>query len=54
MNADSLVSRVRDWLNSRLSHRNICVHLRPSAFIRGKDSFLLDGHVTLARPTHYR
>ena len=31
MNADSLVSRVRDWLNSRLSHRNICVHLRSSA-----------------------
>ncbi|HLB96219.1 MAG TPA: hypothetical protein VJK90_01085 [Acetobacteraceae bacterium] len=28
MNADKLVSRVRDWLNARLSHRHISVHLR--------------------------
>ena len=31
MNADRPVSRVRDWLNSRVSHRDICVHLRSSA-----------------------
>jgi|SRR5580692_8918642 hypothetical protein len=31
MNADSLVSWVRDWLNSRISHRDISVHLRSSA-----------------------
>jgi len=31
MNADKLVSWVRDWLNSRVSHRHICVHLRSSA-----------------------
>src|SRR5580700_1243029 len=28
MNADKLVSRLRDWLNARVSHRHICVHLR--------------------------
>ena len=31
MNADSLLSWVRGWLNARLSHRHICVHRRPSA-----------------------
>jgi len=31
MNADNPVSWVRDWLNSRPSHRDICVHLRSSA-----------------------
>jgi len=31
MNADKLVSRVRDWLNSWVSDRSICVHLRSSA-----------------------
>jgi hypothetical protein len=31
MNADRLVWWVRDWLNSRISHRDICVHLRSSA-----------------------
>jgi soluble lytic murein transglycosylase-like protein len=31
MNADSLASWVRDWLNSSVSHRDICVHLRSSA-----------------------
>jgi hypothetical protein len=31
MNADNPVSWVRDWLNSRLSHRDIGVHLRSSA-----------------------
>src|SRR5579863_4962696 len=31
MNADSLTWWVRDWLNSRVSHRDICVHLRSSA-----------------------
>src|SRR5580704_16737910 len=31
MNADKLVPRVRDWLNSRVGHRDICVHLRSSA-----------------------
>jgi hypothetical protein len=30
MNADKLVSRERDRLNSSLSHRDICVHLRLS------------------------
>ena len=29
MNADRPMSRVRDWLNSRVSHRDICVHPRP-------------------------
>jgi hypothetical protein len=28
MNADKLLSRPRDWLNARVSHRHICVHLR--------------------------
>src|SRR5277367_4559982 len=28
MNADILVSRVRDWLSSWVSHCPICVHLR--------------------------
>ena len=28
MKADKLVSRLRDWLNARGSHRHICVHLR--------------------------
>jgi hypothetical protein len=32
MNADKLVSRVRDWLNARVSHRHICVHLRQKYF----------------------
>jgi hypothetical protein len=36
MDADKLGLWVRDWLNSRLSHRHT------SAFIRGQDSFLLD------------
>ena len=31
MNADILVPRVRDWLNSRIGHRHICVHRRSSA-----------------------
>jgi hypothetical protein len=31
MNADRPVSRVRDWLNPRLNHRDICVHRRSSA-----------------------
>jgi hypothetical protein len=31
MNADKPVSRVRDWLNARISHRHICVHLRSFA-----------------------
>jgi hypothetical protein len=31
MSADSLVSRVRDWLNAGLGHRRICVHLRSFA-----------------------
>src|SRR5579863_2834560 len=31
MNADILVPRVRDWLNSRVGHRHIGVHLRSSA-----------------------
>ena len=31
MNADSLTRWVPDWLNSRVSHRDICVHLRSSA-----------------------
>ena len=31
MNADRPVSRVRVWLNARLSHRDISVHLRSSA-----------------------
>ena len=35
MNADKLVSRLRDWLNALVSHRHICV-------ICGKNSFLLD------------
>jgi hypothetical protein len=31
MDADKPVPWVRDWLNSRVSHRSICVHLRSSA-----------------------
>ena len=31
MNADRPTWWVRDWLNSRVSHRDICVHLRSSA-----------------------
>src|SRR5580658_140007 len=31
MNADSLLSWGRDWLNARLSHRHIGVHRRSSA-----------------------
>src|SRR5580698_10063355 len=31
MNADRPVSRVRVWLNTRVSHRDISVHLRSSA-----------------------
>jgi hypothetical protein len=40
MNADRPVSRVRDWLNARVGHRHICVHLRSSA---AKISFFLIG-----------
>jgi hypothetical protein len=28
MNADKPVSRLPGWLNARISHRHICVHLR--------------------------
>src|SRR5580692_8094066 len=31
MNADRLIRWVRDWLNSRVSHHDISVHLRSSA-----------------------
>jgi len=38
MDADTLVLRVRDWLNSWVSHRTICVYLRTSA---AKNPFFL-------------
>jgi hypothetical protein len=32
MNADRPIWWIRDWLNSSLSHRHICVHLRQRSF----------------------